>query len=293
MNVSATRVPPVPGKFVRKQGTSEVQEEEGKIKPSIADKPLSVQERIKLLKKPIGQDTDNQIRPPKPPEGISPLTKKKMTKESSVTDLIKNYPGSSAEGEGRATSPEQKPFLPPKPAGANHKQNISTVSPHLKRRPIGQHQAPPPALPERPDHSSGVKPPTSQDPPWKRLPAEEREPPKPSWQKREDPPKASWQKHDNGHDKPKPPWQKPEEEPWKRKMEAEKKPDLPMKKVSEERQPLIVQQRWKAVEEEASRAPPSWSQREEAKPELPRKSDSPPAPAVAPTEPPRKSFSYK
>lgn len=289
----AGRVAPVPGKFVRKHGTTiEVQEEEGKAKPSIADKPLSVQERIKLLKKPVGQGTENLTRPPKPTEGVSPLTKKKMSKESSVSDLIKNYPGSSGEGEGRATSPEQKPFLPPKPAGPNPNQNISTVSPHLKRRPIGQHQAPPPALPDRPDNSSSGKPPPSQDPPWKRPPAEEKDRPKSPWQKREEPSKPSWQRHDNDQERPKPPWQRTEEEPWKRKIEAERKPEVPMKKTSEERQPPSVQQRWKAMEEESSRAPPPWKQREETKPELPRKSESP-VPPLPTIDPPRKSFSYK
>ena len=347
MNANKTgRVPPVPGQFVRKQRTIDVQEEEGKAKPSITDKPLSVQERIKLLKKPIGQGTDNPNRPPKPLEGVSPLTKKKMSKESSVSDLIKNYPGSSGGEEERATSPEQKPFLPPKPAGPN-KQNISTVSPHLKRRPIGQHQAPPPALSDQPDNSSSGKLPPNQDPPWKRPPVEEKDPPrppwqkreeppkpswqkreeppkpswqkreeppkpswqkrdeppkpswqkheelpKPSWQKRDEPPKPSWQRHDNDQDTPKPSWQRTEEETWKRKMEAERKPEVPLKKVSEERQPLSVQQRWKAMEEEPSRAPPPWKQREETKPELPRKSESP-VPPLPPTDPPRKSFSYK
>lgn len=270
---------PVPGKFVGRQNPpsprAHEEEEERTSKPIVSGKPLSVMERIKLLKKPAGDEGGSSDEksgpPPRPPDGFSPQSGRRMKKESSVSDLIKTYHSNgNSNGEKRTTSPEQKPFLPPKPAGVSPKHVTNEKSPHLKRRPIGQQNAPPPALPDRTDQSLGESSPARQVPHWRKTPAQEQEPVRPVQQREEQP-------------------------VWKRGgEEADSQPSW--KKAAEEREQPKPPQRWKRKEEE-SRAVPTLKQREENRPELPTpptpSPPTPPEPGRESSGPSRPSFTYK
>ena len=226
---------PVPGKFVTKTNgpkppltvKPDIKKENGK--PQVSDKPMSVQERINMLKKPTEDGVvGGGIRPQKPAEGLSPCTGRKMTKKSSVTNLIKNFHTNSSsggdvssDGESRIMSPERKPSIPLKPTSTSMNTNTNTAQ--LKRRAIGQQVAPAPSIPERSNKPPEPSP-TRQVPLWKKTPsAEENETQKPGWKTNDQQPN-------------KPPWKKAAEErdtqpPWKKAAEEQ----LPWKKAAEER----------------------------------------------------------
>ena len=302
---------PVPGQFVARRGAGvkppgnqqEGEEEGGK--PALPGKPMSVQDRIKMWKKPEDKGSSssngdqNQLAPP-PKEvsvGISPMTGRKLKKETSVTDLIKSYHGGSGssggEREERTLSPDRKPFLPPKPPGASPKHTVTAKSPQLQRRRIEQvpQDAPPPNLPSR---RATEKPPLRQDPAWKKPATEE--PAKPAWQKREEereaPKPQPVQRKEEAKDT-RPAWKKPAEEAkdtrpawnpakdtrpaWKKPAEEAKDTRPAWKKPAEEAKDTRpawknpaeeAPKRWKA-EEEIARAQPPWKQREEQKSEPP------------------------
>ena len=271
---------PVPGQFVARRGAGvkppgnqqEGEEEGGK--PALPGKPMSVHDRIKMWKKPEDKGSSssngdqNQLAPPlkKVAEGVSPMTGRKLKKEISVTDLIKNYHGGSGssggEREERTLSPDRKPFLPPKPPGASPKHTVTAKSPQLERRRIEQvpQDAPPPSLPSR---RATEKPPLRQDPAWKKPATEE--PPKPAWQKREEereaPKPQPVQRKEEAKDT-RPAWKKPAEETkdtrpaWKKPAEETKDTRPAWKKPAEEAKD--TRPAWKKPAEEAKDTRPAW-----------------------------------
>ena len=300
------------GKFVGKQAPTPRpaaagrtgEDERTSRPPPVSDKPLSVMDRIKLLKKPASGEGDGgdgkSGHPPKLTDGFSPLSGRRMKKDSSVTDLIKNYHSNSnggSDGEARPTSPEQKPFLPPKPPGVSPIHSAKEKSPLLTRRPIGQQNAPPPSLPERTDRSSSSESsPARHVPHWKKTPSQEQhESGRHGAQKEEQP---AWKR--GAEEQPawkrgaeeQPAWKRgAEEQPaWKRGPEvADSQPSW--KKAAEERE---QPKRWKKKEQEGSRAVPQFKPREENRPELPPPATPPPPEQGGKSPgPSRQSFTYK
>ena len=228
---------PVPGKFLGRAGLRPVggagksEEKEESSKPAVSNQPMSIQERIKLLNKkpgPTAEETEVRKPPPKPADGVSPCTGRKMTRDNSVSDLIKSYHSgggstggtSSSEGErSRPMSPEAKPSIPAKPSALSPKHsNTSDRSPHIKRKPLGQQLGPAPSLPER--RAAAALP-------WKKGVEEEAEPVKrPPWQTEERERLKHWKKE-----------VEPEERSWRRERERDSQATVWKKPAADPPQP--------------------------------------------------------
>ncbi|CAI8011174.1 Lymphocyte cytosolic protein 2 [Geodia barretti] len=287
---------PVPGKFLGRSALRPVgTKTDGEPKPVVSDKPMSIQERIKLLKKPGGEGGEGRKGqpPPKPAEGVSPCTRRKMSKDSSVSDLIKSYHsgGSSTDGEkSRPMSPETKPALPVKPPALSPKHGER--SPQPKRHPTTQQI--PPGLPEK----------RSGQPPWKKTASEEQEEQEPPKKTRQTVSKEEgqrpWQRRTSAEEatEHRPPWRKTGGEetvdvrpPW-RKTGGEETVDVrpPWRKTGGE-ETADVRPPWRKNEEVSESRPP-WrkpSVEEESQPSWKRPAaESPPQEGVV-----RSSFTHQ
>ena len=168
------------GQFVARKGLAHNgpakpggREEQKPLHSTNPNKPMSIQERIKLLKKNQEEEEEEEEEeggarqltpPPKPVGDVSPLSGRKMKKQSSVKDLMKKYGNSSDERE--CVSPEDKPSRPPKPS-LSPKHGGGVVSPAHGPKVFQRRQVELPEediAPERPAETA--KPPPSRRSGW-------------------------------------------------------------------------------------------------------------------------------